>query len=182
MYKSLKTENKQTKYKINKKVEERIPYFHNFSTKFNLTVVSLSFIIWIILRRILLKMTIPMITNLFHMLLQMSIEKNSKVVLPNMNLFTDNVKWSSRPLCSSYNFLHACRLIKQQKNKDWKCLPPSANANKITFEQSTNRTAKKKGRLERNDLSLSQVNFMSQFKNNRCKTLFSCYGQKKWND
>ena len=112
MYKSLKIENKQTKYKINKKVEERIPYFHNFSTKFNLTVVSLSFIIWIILRRILLKMTIPMITN--HMLLQMSVEENSKVALPNMNLFTDNVKWSSRPLCSSYNLLHACRLIKQE--------------------------------------------------------------------
>ena len=176
MYKSLKTENKQTKYKINKKVEKRIPYFHNFSTKLNLTIVSLSFIIWIILRRILLKMTIPMITNLFHMLLQMSVEKNSKVVLPNMNLFTDNVKWSS------YNFLHACRLIKQETIRDWKCLPSSANANKITFEQSTNRTAKKKGRLERNNLPLSQVNFMSQFKNNRCKTLFSCYGQQKWND
>ena len=45
MYKSLKTENKRTKYKINKKAEERIPYFHNFSTKLNLTAVSLSFIV-----------------------------------------------------------------------------------------------------------------------------------------
>ena len=50
------------------------------------------------------------------------------------------------------------------ENRECKCLPPSTKQNKISFEQSTNRTAKQKGRLERNNFSLSQVNFMPQFK------------------
>ena len=91
MYKSLKTENKQTKYKINKKAEERIPYLHNFSTELNLTVVS-EFHHLNYFEKNLTQNDHTDDNKSFHMLLQMSVEENSKVVLPNMNLFTDNVK------------------------------------------------------------------------------------------
>ena len=49
--------------------------------------------------------------------------------------------------------------------RECKCLPPSTKENKISFEQSANRTAKQKGRLERNNLSFDQVSFMGELKN-----------------
>ena len=89
-----------------------------------------------------------------------------------MNLFTHNVNEYNefRDHCAvSHNSLY-CVPTNQAGNTvmntgECKCLPSSANDNKITFEQNANRRAKQKGRLARNNLSFGQVNFMPQFKN-----------------
>ena len=62
------------------------------------------------------------------------------------------------------------------EHRECKCLPPSTKENKINFEQSTNRTAKQKGRLERNNVSFDQVNFILQLKN------LTAAKQKKWDN
>ena len=103
----------------------------------------------------------------------MTVQENYKVVLPNMNLFADRVNeyYEFRDHCHSSLQFAICVQTNQERNtvmyehRECKCLPPCTNENKTNFEQSTNRKAKQKGRLERNNLSSDQVNFMSQFKN-----------------
>ena len=113
----------------------------------------------------------------------MSVEENYKVVLPNMNLFTDNVNeynkfrdhcavpYKFAILRADYSSTKHC-----YEHRECKCLPPSANENKIAMEQSKNKTSKQKDRRERNNLSFDQVNFMSQFKNlTAAKHFFSLF-------